>query len=66
MRYGVSEDHELVGAVTHFTGDGVSGGGGSVAGARRDLVKIKTEDGRFGGITKWSISSLRFFNKANA
>jgi hypothetical protein len=54
----VSEDQELVGGVTHFTGDGVSGAGGSVVGARRDCVRTNTGDGRFGGITKCKISSL--------
>jgi hypothetical protein len=55
----VSGDQELVGGVTHFTSDGVSRAGGSVAGARRDCVRSNTEDGRFGGITKCNASSLR-------
>jgi hypothetical protein len=34
------------GGVFHFIGDGVAGAGGRLAGARIDLVKVNTADGR--------------------
>lgn len=55
----LSEDHELVGGVTHFTGDGVSGGGGRAVGARIDCVKSRTAGEMLGGMTKCRASSLR-------
>jgi len=45
IRIGLSADVDE-GGVFHFIGDGVAGGGGRLAGARIDLVKVNTADGR--------------------
>ena len=57
-RMGKSVDQVLDGSDFHFTGDGVSGEGGSIAGARRDFVAESTLSDRFGGIRKCKCSSL--------
>jgi hypothetical protein len=59
---GVSMDQEFEGWVTHLTGDGVTGGG-RLAGASRVWVSDNMGPGRFGGITKYTFSSL---NKVSA
>lgn len=49
----------MVGGVTHLTGEGFAGAGGSVVGANTVCVSDKTAGSTFGGMTKWMVSSLR-------
>ena len=58
VRIAVSSVHVLLDGVDHFTGDGFSGGGGKVLGAKIVCVSCRTEGGRLGGIMKCNISSL--------
>lgn len=44
-----------------MSGEGFTGGGGSVVGAKAACVDDTTVEGTFGGIMKWMVSSLFFF-----
>ncbi len=55
---GVSIVHLLLEVVVHLTTEGVSEGGGKVAGANSLYVKLYTAAGKFGGMMKCSVSSL--------
>lgn len=56
---GASDEEDAAATETHLTGEGVAGGGGSVAGDRRVCVADKTSGGTYGGIRKCKCSSLR-------
>ena len=58
MRVGASEEDCAAGTETHLTGEGTEGGGGKLAGAKTLWVATRTAAGRFGGMMKWSWSSL--------
>ena len=58
VRIGESEVEAAADTDVHFTGEGVVGGGGIVAGARTAWVAASVAGGRFGGIMNKSCSSL--------
>lgn len=57
-RVAVSSVQVSLDGVDHLTGEGASGAGGSVLGAKILCVSCKTEGAKLGGIRKCNVSSL--------